>query len=84
MKRLNETKHRYGKCVVRVWRVNHSWNHPFPWAFSVQEDGGHEKLFAGIPNQCETKHSALMRGWYRAKWINEGTYDQHYVPMPYL
>ena len=68
---------RYGKCIVRVWKIDTIW-HPYPWRFSIQEDGQPVKHFGGVPNKCETEHSALMRGWYRAKWINEGTYTQKY------
>ena len=78
MKRLHETKYVFGKCIVRVWKCDYDFNYPYPWAFSVQESGQPEHNYGGIPNQCETKHSALMRGWYRAKWINNGTYDLHY------
>ena len=75
-----EYKYTYGKCTVKVWHTGSSW-HPHPWLFSVVGPDGVEHKFAGIPNQCETKHSAIMRGWYRAKWLNEGTLHEHYKPF---
>lgn len=64
----------FDQVTVRVWKTGHF----YPWRFSVQQDGFPEVNFVGVPNQCETKHSALMRGWYRAKWIVEGTYNRKY------
>lgn len=72
---------RFGKCVVRTWkRTGYNWVCS-PWLFSVQEDGGEERRFVGVPNYCDTRHSALMRGWHRAKWINNGTYGDHYTAV---
>lgn len=75
------SKHRFGKCVVEVWKNTAEPWHPYPWRFTVQKDGQPKKHFGGIPNQCETKHSALMRGWWRAKWINDGTFNTRYGPF---
>ena len=49
----------------------------FPWCFEIEFDG---KLlqYYGIPNKLETHRKALKRAWYRAKWLSEGTYNQHY------
>lgn len=65
---------RFGRCIVRVWNIGGI----YPWAFAVQEDGRPEMLFGGVPNWCSTRHSALMRAWWRTKWINNGTWDHLY------
>jgi len=73
---------RFGRCIVRTWkRTDGNW-HQFPWQFSVQEDGKSEHTFTGVPNYCETRHRALMRGWWRSKWINNGTWGEHYKAVP--
>ncbi len=64
--------------VVTVFRnpFAESW-HPFPWAFSIKWKGV-EHNYGGIPNQCASKREASARAAWRAKWMREGTYDQHY------
>ena len=74
-------EHRFGSVVVCTWkRTDNNWN-IYPWLFSVQKDGEAEKKFTGVPNYCETRHIALMRGWHRARWLNNGTYGDHYKPI---
>jgi hypothetical protein len=69
---------RFGDTVVRTWkRSDGNWNFA-PWLFAIQKDGEGERSFTGVPNYCESRHVALMRGWYRAKWLNEGKYYKHY------
>lgn len=67
-------------CLVRVFIPEGvSESHPYPWRFKVQSPKtGRWHSFAGIPNQCETKHSALMRAYYRAKWMADGTFERRY------
>lgn len=49
----------------------------FPWCFEIEYQG---KIvsFSGIPNHVETKRKALKRAFYRAKWLDEGTFSRHY------
>lgn len=54
-----------------MWRL-------YPWRFRVMDKNGMWQHFAGVPNYCETKRSALKRAWYRAKWIAEGTFSKRY------
>ena len=54
----------------------------FPWRFKVYRPGETEINFVGVPNKCETWRSAMMRAWYRCKWIADGTMDQHYENQP--
>ena len=76
--RLELQEKRFGTVVVRTWkRADNNWS-ICPWLFAIQEDGHNERTFTGVPNYCETRHSALMRGWYRAKWLQDGTYYKHY------
>lgn len=66
----------YGDCIVKIWKVKHL----YPYRFSVLcLVDGIEHGFAGIPNYCETRHSAIMRGWYRAKWLTDNTFGKHYI-----
>lgn len=67
----------YHGCRVVAENVG---DDPLPWMFSVEYDGTTHR-YAGIPNKCHSCRSALRRGWWRAKWLNEGTYDQRYQPM---
>lgn len=63
--------------IVTVRHNGLDW-HPYPWTFKVTRPDGVTHCFAGIPNQVETPHAALMRGWWRAKWMSEGTFRQRY------
>lgn len=40
-----------------------------------------ERYYAGTPNYCVSKRSALKRAWYRAKWLSDGTYNDRYKTM---
>jgi hypothetical protein len=66
------------KPVIKVWKSDHPG--PYPWMFEITFKGIKHN-FVGIPNKCETKRSASMRAWWRAKWIMNGTFDEHYVPF---
>ena len=50
----------------------------YPWRFRLHTADGKTHNYCGMPNKCLTPHSALMRGWYRAKWMALGVYDKHY------
>jgi len=65
---------RFFNCTVRTWQIDHC----YPFRFSVQMDGDVEHTFAGVPNYCDTRHSALMRGWWRAKWLHTGELSNRY------
>lgn len=65
------------KPIVEVFKVDYDFNHPYPWMFRIKYQGKtHE--FAGIRNKCSTKRQAAIRGWWRARWMMDGTYDQRY------
>ena len=49
----------------------------FPWRFKIKHNGT-ERDFSGMSNYVETKARALKRGWWRAKWLSEGAYFNHY------
>ena len=75
---LMAKKKKTEKPVIEVWKEN-DWS-PYPWRFKITFKGvTHD--FIGIPNKCPSKRSASMRARWRAKWIMNGTYDQHYVPF---
>jgi hypothetical protein len=62
--------------AVEVFRTGPDW-HPYPWRFAVVHEGVRH-MFAGLPNQCASRQSALMRGWWRARWLKNGTYSIKY------
>jgi hypothetical protein len=76
------THHIFGKVTVTVWRIPISQTYwaCSPWRFSLTVNGKTTE-YTGVPNYCDTHHSALMRGWHRAKWLNNKTYHQHYKPL---
>ncbi len=64
------------KAVIDVYCVDEDW-HPYPWRFKVTYKGEtHE--FAGIPNQCATRRAASMRARWRARWLENGTFESRY------
>ncbi len=65
------------KATVNVWRIPGAPKHPYPWMFSVTFQGKTHR-FAGIPNQCETKRAASMRGRWRARWLEDGSFAKRY------
>ena len=67
----------YHGCEVTATKVGAAW-HPYPWRFKVKHKGK-THLYAGTPNQCATAASALRRGWWRAKWLDDGTYSKRYM-----
>lgn len=73
------TKTYYG-CEVTAFRTENTEKYypAFPWRFSIRYDGSRHH-YAGMPNHVETKAKALKRGWYRAKWLNDGTYHNRYT-----
>ena len=64
----------YFGCTVTAMRRGTT---PNIWMFKIERDGSSWEFY-GVPNYCYSVASALRRGWWRAKWIAEGTYDQHY------
>lgn len=71
---MNYKKEYFG---CRVY-LHHYKTTVYPWAFSIRDQNGVLHHYAGIPNRCETEHSALMRAWWRCKWLADGTYNQYY------
>ncbi len=72
---MEVTKVYFGQKVT-AWRSEFA--HPaYPWCLRIEGPGG-TWTFGGIPNCCETSRQALRRGWWRAKWISEGTFDNRY------
>ena len=73
---LCEEKTYFG-CVARTWRcVDH--HSRFPFMFSVTKHGGAERLYEGLANRCASRFGAWQRARWRAKRIDNGTYEQHY------
>lgn len=62
---------------VEVFRVDHGWNHPYPWGFRVWF-GGRAIEFGGIPNQCATRRQAAARGAWRLRWLKDGSFYERY------
>lgn len=64
------------KAQIEVFNRSEEW-HPYPWMFAVTYRGVRHE-FAAIQNRCATKRAATMRARWRAKWLEDGTYDKHY------
>lgn len=64
---------------VEVFRSDEGlqYHHPYPWQFRVWF-GGKCYLFAGLPNKCETRRQAAIRGWWRLRWLRDGSYWTRY------
>lgn len=64
---------------VEVWE---GWEGSYPWKFRILASKPGERYqwiwFAGIPNKCGTRRSALKRAWYRCKWLSEGRFEEYY------
>lgn len=71
-------KEYFGYLVVAFTCTNslRGYRH-FPWCLAIR-DGDAWLHFAGMPNKVETRAKMLKRGWYRAKWLHDGTWGQHY------
>lgn len=65
-----EKKYRFFNCevVVRPTIFGGLW-----W-FTVQQDGGDKLTFKRSPPHSNTARSAMMLGYYRAKWVNDGVH----------
>ena len=63
---------------IKVWKISSKYYKSFPWRFSIIDPNGKESNFVGIPNYCESKHSAYMRGLWRMRWMIRGEWDKHY------
>lgn len=69
------------KAAIEVWKIDEPM-HPYPWRFAVTFNGVQHE-FTGLENQCETKRQAAARASWRARWLENGTYNQRYrLRMP--
>jgi hypothetical protein len=69
----------YFGCKVTAFTTANSikWYPAFPWRFTVEHKGV-VREYSGMPNYVETSRKALKRGWYRAKWLADGSYEKRY------
>lgn len=65
------------EVVAFITEATETW-HPYPWRFRVIGPDGVQHAYAGIPNQCATRAQALRRGWWRAKWLADGSHNRRY------
>ena len=65
------------KVIAYTTKNSNKYYSSFPWCFAVEHKGKIQNFY-GIPNYVETKAKALKRGWYRAKWMHDGTWNNHY------
>lgn len=79
---IHETE--YFGCKVTVWRIRGPVWACAPWRFSIVDQNGAKRIFTGVPNYLESKKRALKRAWWRAKWLANGTFTNHYKPQPSL
>lgn len=64
------------KATIEVFKIKQE-GHPYPWMFRVEYKGVVHH-FGGIQNKCETWRSAYMKAKWRAKWLEEGVFDEKY------
>ena len=76
-----QTTHYFG-CEVTAYRTDNTeeYTPAYPWRFTVKHNGKRH-FFYGLPNKCHSKASALKRGWFRAKWFTDGSYNKRYSPI---
>jgi hypothetical protein len=67
------------RCEVWTSGDLMKWYPGCPWRFRVWDRSGNVHNFAGLPNYCRSVRSAMMRAWYRAKWMTNGEYEKHYM-----
>lgn len=75
--RIIEEKRVYNGFTVFVFITKYS-SDCYPWLFSIIDNENVEHYYAGMPNQCETKRSALKRAWWRTKWMADGIINERY------
>lgn len=78
VERLAVYSRQFGQAVVTVYRVPGPYWSVAPWRFEITFPGKGLIQYTGVPNYCETRQKAIMRAWWRAKWLNDGTYAQRY------
>jgi hypothetical protein len=66
-------------AVIEVWRIRDE-RHPYPWRYAVSF-AGTRWIFAGIPNQCESRSEAFVLASERAAWMEDGTFNERYIAM---
>lgn len=49
-----------------------------PWRFRIYHPERGVIHFAGMPNYCHNRASAIMRAIHRCRWIASGQYDLRY------
>lgn len=70
----------YGDAQLIVYQVLRGHYAPVPFYFEIVYRGQTHK-FPTIPNRCLTKKAAIMRGYHRCCWFNNGTFHEKYRPM---
>lgn len=68
------------KATIKIFKINEPQYALCPWRFEIIYRGITHR-YSGIPNYCETKRSAAIRASYRKRWLENGTYEQHYRPL---
>lgn len=67
------------KCEVYTNANTLEYYSSMPWRFRVWKRNGKVVHFAGVPNYCCSRQSAMMRAKARCKWIADGTFEKRYV-----
>lgn len=65
---------RHGDALLIVEQTEGSY---WPFVFSI-EWKGQTWSFPTVPNRCLTRHQAIMRGFIRCQWLNQGTFFTRY------
>ncbi|MBC2746207.1 MAG: hypothetical protein HF975_04225 [ANME-2 cluster archaeon] len=64
-----------GGAIIEVWEQRYNFRQV--WIFAIASNKVRRR-FVGS-NYCDTKHSAICKARIRAKWLDDGTWDDHYT-----
>jgi hypothetical protein len=67
----------YGDATLMVTETLQGYYRSVPFSFAILWRGSTWN-FPTITNRCQTRHEAIMRGWYRCQWLNNGTFFTRY------
>lgn len=67
----------FGDATLIVTEVTQGHYRAIPFSFAILWQGSRWD-FPTMTNRCRTRHEAIMRGYYRCCWLNNGTFFTRY------